>query len=545
MKLKSKKLLTQDQTNMLIPPQGQGQTNIKKWDLTLLSLMLTEMFKQQLQLTEVTNINVIRRIRNNLQHISGTCQITETEFVNMYQQLQSIIVQLALSAKGQGYADKIKQDIETAANSALVDLGDVLRQWYMAEISKLKDEIEQLKDKIDEIQEDTTETRKTLKKTTVKRTRSGGKITKRFKTVDHILENMRGSFWSLIKNELESDFQSPPEATRITSELEEHHLVVVSGYGKGLYLQTALSVIDSRDYDEDRCVLVSTPPDWRHIGAEDADLVVFLHPFGKNQFDDDKAKSMNAVLDSIKSSVSVNDEDELFDVIIITDQSILDECKKHFSHDLIENPIIVYKPTTEDTPVDLVEGESAMYQVGTDPHYRNLLVQSIAYCKHHKMQLVDNNLKEDALVLFRSKKVIVISGPRGSGKTTLALSLLSSYQEGHYLILTEPGDLRCIRFGVTCVVVIEDLGGKYTSEMAVVQKWLRKFDMLYSAVKDGKLNIIITCVPDKLSGIAKKSKHPILEAVLTLPKRRVVKIKQEPSSDAYGEKCAEITFSKR
>ncbi|XP_060570397.1 uncharacterized protein LOC132728742 [Ruditapes philippinarum] len=234
--------------------------------------------------------------------------------------------------------------------------------------------------------------------------------------------------------------------------------------------------------------------DWRHIGKEDAKLVVFLHPFGKSTFDLQKAKDFHSIVDSIVETTSFSDNDDVLDVVIIMDKSILEEWKSYFNHDMMDQPIVVYKPTTEDSPVDLIEGESNMSKVEADPHYKNLLVQSIAYNKHHRARMADDSIRENALEEFRSKKVIVISGPRCSGKTTLALSLLSSYQDGHYLILTEPDDLSCVRFGVTCVVIIEDLGGKYMFEMSIIQKWLRKLDMLYSAVKDGKLNVIITCL---------------------------------------------------
>ncbi|XP_060598600.1 uncharacterized protein LOC132752307 [Ruditapes philippinarum] len=297
---------------------------------------------------------------------------------------------------------------------------------------------------------------KTLNKTTVKRTRAGGKSLKRFKTVDHILEKMRENFASLLRKKLDSDFTPPPETARIIKEIEDNHLVVVSGYGKGLYLQAALSAIDNQDYEAGESILCSSPTDWRHIGNEDAELVVFLHPFGEGTFDLQKAKDFRSIADNIVETTDSMDNDDVLDVVIIMDQSILEEWKRHFRHDMMKQPIVVYKPTTEDSPVDLIEVESSMSQVEADPHYKNLLVQSIAYNKHHRAKMADEHFLENALEEFRSKKVIVISGPRGSGKTTLALSLLSSYQDGHYLILTEPGDLSCIRFGVTCVVIIEE-----------------------------------------------------------------------------------------
>ncbi|XP_060558286.1 uncharacterized protein LOC132718587 [Ruditapes philippinarum] len=411
----------------------------------------------------------------------------------------------------------------------------------MSKIVKLETKIEHLEDQIDEIKKDTGKTVNTLKKTTVKRTRAGGKITKRFKTVDHILENMRENFVSLLTKKLDSDFTPPPETTRIIKEIEENHLVVVSGYGKGLYLQAALSAIESHEYEAGGSILCSSPTDWRHIGNEDAELVVFLHPFGEGTFDLQKAKDFRSIADNIVETTTSSDNDDVLDVVIIMDQSSLEEWKRHFSHEMMEQPIVVYKPTTEDSPVDLIKDESCMAQVEADPHYKNLLVQSIAYNKHHRAKMADEHLLENALEAFRSRKVIVISGPRGSGKTTLALSLLSSYQDGHYLILTEPDDLSCIRFGVTCVVIIEDLGGKYMFEMSVIQKWLRKFDMLYSAVKDGKLNVIITCLTDRLSSCVHDSKHPMLETVIELPKGCSVKIKKESSTDCNSVVYAGIS----
>ncbi|XP_060606155.1 uncharacterized protein LOC132758493 [Ruditapes philippinarum] len=536
---KPKCLLQNYQFDLLFPSGGKGQTDIGAWDVTLLISLLKNIFN--VAQSDLICIENIRNIRNDLQHIAGTCQITEQDFKNIYTALSANILQLALSAKGQCYEKKIKQDIEEVQSSVLTDLGDVLRSWYMSKIVKLEAKIEHLKDQIGEIKQDTGKTKKTLKKTTVKRTRAGGKLTKRFKTIDHILENMRENFASLLTKKLDSDFTPPPENAKIIAEIEDNHLVVVSGYGKGLYLQAALYAINSKGYEEHDCILCSRPTDWRHIGKEDAKLVVFLHPFGKGTFDLQKAKDFRSIVDSIVETTSSSDNDDVLDVVIILDQSILVEWKRHFSHDMMEQPILVYKPTTVDTPVDLIEGEFNMSNVEADPRYENLLVQSIAYNKHHRAKMADEHFLESALAEFRSKKVIVISGPRGSGKTTLALSLLSSYQDGHYLILTEPDDLSCVRFGVTCVVIIEDLGGKYTFEMSVIQKWLRKFDMLYSAVKDGKLNVIITCLTDRLISCVHDSKHPMLETVIELPKDLSVEIKKESLTDGNSVMYAGIS----
>ncbi|XP_060580204.1 uncharacterized protein LOC132736991 [Ruditapes philippinarum] len=536
---KPKCVLRKDQFYLLFPPAGQGQTDIIAWDVTLLTALLKNIFN--LAQNDLVCIENIRTIRNDLQHIAGTCKITEQEFKNKYKNLAVNIVNLALSVKGQSYADKIEQDIKEVESSILTDLGEVLRSWYMSKIVKLEAKIEHLKDQIDEIKQDTGQTMKTLKKTTVKRTRAGGKMSKRFKTVDHILENMREDFASLLTNKLDSDFSPPPESAKIIAEIDDNHLVVVSGYGKGLYLQAALYAINSKGYEEDDCILCSSPTDWRHIGKEDAKLVVFLHPFGKSTFDLQKAKDFHSIVDSIVETTSFSDNDDVLDVVIIMDKSILEEWKSYFNHDMMDQPIVVYKPTTEDSPVDLIEGESNMSKVEADPHYKNLLVQSIAYNKHHRAWMADDSIRENALEGFRSKKVIVISGPRCSGKTTLALSLLTSYQDGHYLILTEPDDLSCVRFGVTCVVIIEDLGGKYSFEKSVIQKWLRKFDMLYSAVKDGKLNVIITCLTDRLLSCVHDSKHPMLETVIELPKDCSVEIKKESSTDGNSVVYAGIS----
>lgn len=162
-----------------------------------------------------------------------------------------------------------------------------------------------------------------------------------------------------------------------------------------------------------------------------------------------------------------------------------------------------------------------------------LTVQSIAYYREHNLKYTDDNTILSAETMFRRKKILIICGPRECGKTTLALHLLKHYQEGHYLIITEPEDFAHVRFGVTCVVLLEDLCGKYDYDRHVAFKWFRKFDVICSLVKQGKLNVVITCDEDMLKKLKKETTgHPLLENVLKLRSIGAVRVKQEPGSAA-------------
>ncbi|XP_060556118.1 uncharacterized protein LOC132716802 [Ruditapes philippinarum] len=167
---------------------------------------------------------------------------------------------------------------------------------------------------------------------------------------------------SFLKNEYDdSNFQPPPEAEEIKTKLENSHLVVVSGNDKDLYLQTAISAIKSRKYGSSNCFLIASSNDWKQIDIKDAKLFVFLHPFGKDKFDSEKGKAMFSIMDNIVKSTTAKDNDDVIDVVIITDKSILKEWKLHFSHSMVEEPIVVLKPETEDSPLHRFEENLASF----------------------------------------------------------------------------------------------------------------------------------------------------------------------------------------
>jgi hypothetical protein len=161
---------------------------------------------------------------------------------------------------------------------------------------------------------------------------------------------------SLLKLNDDSKFQPPPKTAEIIKKLENSHLVVVSGYDRDLYLLTAVSAIVSRNYGLSNSFLIGCSNDWNQIDINDAELVVFLHPFGTNKFDSEKAKYMLSIMDTIVKLTTAKDNNDVVDVVIITDQAILKEWKLHFSHSMVEDPIVVLKPEPENSPLHHFEG---------------------------------------------------------------------------------------------------------------------------------------------------------------------------------------------
>ncbi|XP_053389705.1 uncharacterized protein LOC128552688 [Mercenaria mercenaria] len=154
--------------------------------------------------------------------------------------------------------------------------------------------------------------------------------------------------------------------------------------------------------------------------------------------------------------------------------------------------------------------------------------QSCIYRRQHLVRFRSIQTLREAKRRFQEYKMLIIKGPRECGKTALAMEMLSSYEEGHWLIITKPEDVRHIRLGITCVIVIEDLGGKYCLDSSLMNKWLAELELLYSAVREGKLNIIITCdIPQFKAMTRAAHNHPMLGSTVSLSPLTLIQVKEE------------------
>lgn len=156
-----------------------------------------------------------------------------------------------------------------------------------------------------------------------------------------------------MREDLPEDYVSPPEVSDIRTKLRDVHHVVVTGFNGSRYFEAALAAIKSMNYNQDRCVELRNSSDWRHIDPDEVDFVLCREPFGDFTFDEEKTKSMADIFSSMLQTANDSERNKSFDIMIVTEREILQQVKTYREHDLLEDVVQIYKPTTEMEPVDL------------------------------------------------------------------------------------------------------------------------------------------------------------------------------------------------
>ncbi|XP_053379126.1 uncharacterized protein LOC123543237 [Mercenaria mercenaria] len=528
--LQRRKLIRQDQWQLLFPMTGQVDES--SWDITLVILLLDEFFKMQLQQLEEDAIQHIRVIRNRLQHMSET-SIADADFDVMWNILEKATIDLAKQIQpSPAYKDRIKKDIDDTKINNMPRLGDSLRYWYEHIIMQLKLEIEDMKEIIKEMSEHTADNAKCsrdcwtiLQESSVKTVGPSGDKVKRMKTVDQILAKLNKYFITTLKEDLPANFDSPPEVADIKTKLRDVHHVVVTGFRDTRYLETALAAIHSMKYNHNRCVEMRDSSDWRHVDPEEVDLVLCREPFGDFTFDEKRTKSMADIFSNMLQTARASDGSKHLDIVIVCDVELLQQVSNVHGHDILEEVVQVYQPTSETTPADLT-GITKESEGVISASAQNLLDFTAVFMDRNRDDTLHSKIICDkAKSMLKMNKVVLITGPKKCGKTVLALYLASVYQPHQFLILNKPEDIKLVSLSSICLVLVEDFAGKYRFEEGRACAWLEKFDMLYSVVGARKLNVIITCEEKLLKKCREEfGPHPILGNIITLQHTdRVVK----------------------
>ncbi|XP_053391028.1 uncharacterized protein LOC128553862 isoform X2 [Mercenaria mercenaria] len=512
--LKRRRKIRDDQFNLLYP--GQGIADVNKWDVTLLITLITEMFPASLKPIEKFSIDEIRAIRNQLQHLSNTSNMSDKDFDSYWDRLDSATMTLAKHTFSVTSEAEFRKKIDNANTSHLPDLGDALRLWYeetireMADtINEMADTINDMKHKLDKVESDTRENTSILRQVTVAKSGHAGDKHKRFKTVDNILVQLQAGFETTMK-ELPDSFNAPVEENDIRTKLRDNHYVVVTGSYNSRYFETALAAIKGMDYNYKRSVEMHKSSDWRHIDPEDVDFVLCRDPFGNFSYDESKAKAMADIFNSMMHTTK-GDENKTIDLVIVTDLKILTECKKYHDHDILEEIVKVFDDTSESRPADLT------------------LVLTNNFLKQYGISSsqVNESVIKEARDKFKAKKAIVVTGPGKCGKTSVAVALASSYQPSQCSLLTEPSDFKKIDLQNICLIIIDEFAGKHCYDKKNVCKWYNMFDHLNNVITEGQMNVIITCEKSKLDKCCDEvSPHPVLEHRVSMPER-TIDIKQE------------------
>ncbi|XP_060601576.1 uncharacterized protein LOC132754861 isoform X2 [Ruditapes philippinarum] len=363
MQLFNSKKLKRDQYHLLYPDNGTADEN--QWDISILVTLITELFAMRLQPLVVVALKYeIRGIRNELQCLPNTGNISDDDFDDWWRRLDDSVRLIA------------KITLDTNEQASLLEKISILRQ-------------------------------ETVQKPGPSEVKS-----KRTKVADDVLARLQAGFESTMK-ELSDDFKPPNEMTDIRAKLRDCHHVVVTGCNNNRYFETALAAIKGMDYNIKRSVEMHTSSDWRHINPEDVDLVLCIDPFGRLFYDESKAKAMEDIFKSMIHSTKKDDGDKALDIVIVTDLNILQECKMHHDHELLDKVVKVFTDTSSTQSADLTIDNTIPDEISSDPRTRELYEKAI-----------QKGTEKDSIIR------IMVIGCFGQGKTSLVRNLLKQSIEG-------------------------------------------------------------------------------------------------------------------
>ncbi|XP_053388496.1 uncharacterized protein LOC128551624 [Mercenaria mercenaria] len=193
--LKSRRKLRDDEYDLLYPKSGPADES--QWDITLLAVLILELFPSYIPNHVQFFIRDIRDVRNSLQHVSKTSSIVSM-FQKNWDRLEISTLTLAKVVNGTNYENVMKEKIETAKISNMPDLGNTLCLWFMENNTQNSTEMAEMKVKIIEISEDTKESKakasesaNILQNACMAKPGPTGKPNKRMKIVDKKLKNMQ------------------------------------------------------------------------------------------------------------------------------------------------------------------------------------------------------------------------------------------------------------------------------------------------------------------------------------------------------------------
>ncbi|XP_060598384.1 uncharacterized protein LOC132752119 isoform X2 [Ruditapes philippinarum] len=538
--LLQQKKIRQDQYNLMYPSNGNADEN--QWDITLIVTYIVVLFP----IHETRAVSVIRDIRNELQHHPNTKNISDDEFDNYWEGLENasmhIVNTCTVNPKDKAaFQDKISK----AKCNNLPNIGDCLRSWYEERIKQMESTINEMGSTIKQMESTTKETNCILRKVTVKKPGPSGDKNKRFKVVDGILAKLQKEF-ELSMKDFPDDFNAPNEVSGIRAILRDCHHVVVTGCNNSRYFETALAAIKGMDYNYKRSVAMDTSSDWRHIDPEDVDLVLCRDPFGGISYNESKAKAMDDIFKSMLHSTKRDNGDKALDIVIVTDLKILEECKMHHDHEILEEVVKVFTKTSSAQPADLTIGcgdQNLYVQQSLVSVYRNLEVMTKNFLSEYQVfsLQVDANVFKIAKEKFKTGKAVVLTGPKKCGKTSVAVKLASAYESSQCLLLKKPNDVNYIDLTNICLVIIDEFAGKYRYEKNDVYKWYNMFDHLYRAVMAGNFNMVITCEKGKLEKcINEIGRHAILDHVVDVPLQTIVVKSEVTERLEYGHVSGQL-----
>ncbi|XP_045168302.2 uncharacterized protein LOC123531424 [Mercenaria mercenaria] len=527
--------ITLDQFDYIFP--STGSPNIQIWDVTLLTTLLRGLFGNKLIQDERDCIDVITNIRNSLQHLANTECIVDKDFNSSWSALKDAVLTL-LKYGGSPQQSSIEEEINSALTENMPNLGDVLRTWHKVLYVQLQLQNSELEKKLDfqatEIQTLKGESKtssKILSKASVKRKGRTGVAEKRMRIVDNKVERMRAKIKRSLEKQNDCIESFKDDISLITQQLTDNHRVIVTGHDNTLTYKCALAVIQDRKYQRpDQCLEINNPSNWKRICSEDAQFVLFHEPFGRATYDSNKVEVMLEEFDSMIDATD-DDNDDVIDIVIVTNQRLLNKVTRHHDHDMLSTSSMVYiDSSADDNPEDTCATEETVY--------RNLLEYSKVYHQSYTGKMVNKEVKDEAKKMFIEYSAVVIVGSAGSGKTSLSFKLLPAYDlsngEENFLVIIDPGELKYVKCSLQPVIIMKPLAGMGFGK-AEAWKWYRQFDRMFAAVQEKKVAVIITMETEVFQmWKANMPTHPLLDHVVYMAGTRAKEMEKHKQGNVQN-----------
>ncbi|XP_053395252.1 uncharacterized protein LOC123524054 [Mercenaria mercenaria] len=527
--LRQQHIISPDQYANIYPMAAS--VDIQTWDVSLLTILLLELFQAKLQQEEKECIRRIQSIWNRLKYIGNSSLLTLHMFQSYSNDLKDAVRKLSLSGESWQLNRKVDfPSVLTESTNVMVPVSKIAAMY-----AKLEEKLDRQAAEIQTLKEETKQSHKILTKSSVKKVSRSGVAEKRMKIVDQKVERMKENLTRALTEHNICEETHREDILRIYQKLCESHRVIVTGHNNSMIYRCALAAIKLMKCEQ--CLEINNPSDWQRIGTEDASLVLFREPFGILTYESQKVEVMLEEFDSMLDATTDDKDDDVMDIIIVTSQTLLSEVARRHDHEMLSPSCTVKIESDEDNSCEYAYANK-------DTVHKNLQDISQIYKEKYIRKTVDKHFKQEVETLFIANNTVTIIGPVGSGKTTLAFQLLSSYDlsngEDNFLVIVDPSELKFVNFFLRPVIIIKLLAG-IKFDRIEAHKWYRQFDRLYAAVKDNKLAVILTIETEVfLEWQRNMPTHPVLEHFVYMrespPKKRQKIYHEYKNQAASGSK---------
>ncbi|XP_052789460.1 uncharacterized protein LOC128223962 isoform X2 [Mya arenaria] len=474
------------------------------------------------------DIKQITAIRNSkfLAHGCSTT-IQSVDFETLWNQLKKATISIARLRSNNSYTTATEEKIKKTLISNMPGMWNSCAKWFTSVVEEQADTIQSM--------------RTFLETGTEVLSSPSGTEQQRVRIVNEKHKKLQSNFKTLLYNNrpVHSD-QLSTMTELIRSKLINNIPVVITGVERALYEEVALTAIRQMpNFNEEFCVTINDPHEWRELEEHFVNVVVFKDPFGLDTLDKSNTKAMNTIFQSI----AIRSQNG-FSTVILTNKSVLKEALLIVSQEGSEmfSDENIFEPAgTEWYPIDMeapIRGTHKRVQP-LGQTLKNMLGISSVYLRSKENK--DFKQDNDVLTGLETHGSLVITGDEPKVVSSYVASLATRDEGKNALVLKRTADLRYVEVGVVNVLIVEHFAGKHALNKVKARQWLEELDML-KALSQQRNTCVILSSTNAVFKEAMKTKigktltrHPLLANVVDISKSIIHQIVKEEISSDNGE----------